>query len=141
VRALPARLTRPAFVAPGIAVVAAVGFAVPSVHRIDPVLQSNAYQAHLTDGLITAVARAGGRGVLNACGTPYTGRFQVPAVAYQLHRHTSEVKLDPQTPGVVLRAKNSSHARPQPALDALGGEAGVQTLAIAGGWRIVRRCR
>jgi hypothetical protein len=140
VRALPAALTRPAVVVPALAVVAAIVFAVPSVHRIDPVLKSNAYQAHLTDGLATAVARAGGRSVLNACGTPYTGRFQVPAVAWQLHRHTTDVKLDPRAPAVVFRARNASHSRPQPSLDALGGESGVQTLAIAGGWRIVRRC-
>jgi hypothetical protein len=140
VRAMPRRALRPAFALPALAVVAAAGFAAPSVPRVAPVLQSNNYQARLTDGLAGAVAQAGGRGRLLACGTPYTGRFQVPSVAWQLHVHTTRVKLDPHAPAVVFRAKNNARGWPSPPLDALGGEAGVKTFAIAGGWRIVGRC-
>jgi len=140
VRALPRRALRPAFAVPALAVVAAVGFAIPSVRRVDPVLRANAYQARLTDGLVGAMAQAGGRDPLLRCGTPYTGRFQVPAVAWQLHVHTTQVKLEPHAPAVVFRAHNTSRSRPTPPLDALGGEAGVKTFAIAGGWRIVGRC-
>jgi hypothetical protein len=139
VRAVPRRVL-PALAVPVVAVVGAIAFALPSVHRIDPVMKSNVYQSRLTDGLADAVARAGGREPLLRCGTPYTGRFQVPAVAWQLHVHTTQVKLEPAVPGVVFRAHNTTRSRPTPALDALGGEAGVKTFAIAGGWRIVGRC-
>jgi hypothetical protein len=119
------------------ALAAAVAFVIPSTDRFEPVLHSLRYQAHLTDGLAGAVDRAGGRERLVRCGTPYTGPFQVPVVAWELHLHTSQVKLEPRAPAVVFRAANSSGRRPGPPLDALGGEAGVHTYAIANGWRIV----
>jgi hypothetical protein len=148
VRALPARLTRPALVVPAIAVVAAVVFASPSVHRLDPVRSSIYYQARLSDGLGGAIAQAGGRERLLACGTPYTGAFQVPIVAWQLHMHTTEVRsasapgdAPPKVPAVVLRSRTTSTSHAVPGLESLGGEAGVRTVATGGGWRIVERCR
>jgi hypothetical protein len=148
VRALPARLTRPALVVPAIAVVAAAGFAAPSVHRLDPVRSSIYYQARLSDGLGGAIAQAGGRKRLLACGTPYTGAFQVPIVAWQLHVHTTVVRSasapgdePPRVPAVVLRSRTTSISHAVPGLETIGGEAGVRTVATGGGWRIVERCR
>jgi hypothetical protein len=140
VRALPRRVLRAPAVVPLLAVVAAVLFVRPNLDRVDPVMKSNEYQSRLTDGLAGAVAQAGGRHRLLSCGTPFTGRFQVPAVAWQLHLHTTQVKYEPQMPGVAFRAHNTAGSPPTPPIDALGGEAGVQTFAIAGGWRIVGRC-
>jgi hypothetical protein len=123
-----------------VALAAAVAFVIPSMDRFDPVLHSLRYQADLTDGLAGAVDRAGGRGRLVGCGTPYTGPFQIPVVAWYLHVHTGQVRLDPRAPAVVFRAASRSGRRPGPPLDDIGGEAGVHTYAIANGWRIVGTC-
>jgi hypothetical protein len=148
VRALPTRLTRRAIVVPALTMVAAAGFAAPSVHRVDPVRASVYYQARLTDGLPGTIERAGGPDRLLACGTPYTGAFQVPAVAWQLGLHTTAVRAasapgdaPPQAPAVVLRSRTTSGSHAVPGLESLGGEAAVRTLAVGGGWRIVGQCR
>ena len=119
-----------------------------SVQRLDAVRASVYYQARLTDGLTGAIAKAGGPDRLLACGTPYTGAFQVPSVAWYLNRHTTQVRsasapgdAAPKAPAVALRSKTTAGSRyAVPNIDSLGGEAGVQTFAIAGGWRIVGRC-
>jgi hypothetical protein len=46
----------------------------------------------------------------------------------------------PQTPAIVFRSKTTSTSHPVPPIDSIGGEAAVDTFAIAGGWRIVGRC-
>jgi hypothetical protein len=147
VRALPRRVVGGGLAVAALAVIAAVGFAAPSVHRLDAVRTSVYYQARLTDGLRDAVAQAGGRERLLACGTPYTGAFQVPAVAWLLHTHTTTVHsasaagdAPPKAPAVVFRSKTTSTSHPVPPIESLGGEAAVKTFAIAGGWRIVGRC-
>jgi hypothetical protein len=147
VRALPRRVAGGGLVIAAVAVVAAAGFAAPSVHRLQAVRSAVYYQARLTDGLRDAVAQAGGRDRLLACGTPYTGAFQVPAVAWLLRQHTTTVRSasapgdqPPQTPAVVFRSKTTSHSHPVPPIDSIGGEEAVDTFAIAGGWRIVGRC-
>ena len=94
----------------GLAVVAAGLFALPSRARLEPTLHSVAYQARLTDELGPAVSRAGGKERLLACGTPYTGPFQVPSVAWQLDVHTHDVRLAPAAPAVVFRARTTSRA-------------------------------
>lgn len=147
IRALPARVAGSGLAVAALSVVAAVGFAAPSVQRLDAVRASVYYQARLTDGLAGAIAQAGGPDRLKACGTVYTGAFQVPSVAWLLGEHTTAVRSasapgdrPPKAPAVVLRSRTTTYSRPVPGLESLGGEAGVQTLAIAGGWRIVARC-
>jgi hypothetical protein len=147
IRALPKRLAGSAMVVGVLAIVAAAGFAAPSVHRLDAVRASVYYQARLTDGLRGAVAQAGGKDRLLACGTPYTGAFQVPAVAWLLDQHTTNVRsasapgdAPPQVPAIVFRSKTTSTSHAVPPIDNIGGEDAVKTFAIAGGWRIVGRC-
>jgi hypothetical protein len=147
VRALPASLLRRPVIVPLIAVLAAAGFAAESVHRLGRVKDSVYYQARLTDGLPGVIERAGGKDRLLACGTPYTGAFQVPAIAWQLGVHTTVVRsasapgdAPPAVPAVVFRSRTTSTSHSVPALDTLGGEAGVETIATGGGWRIVTRC-
>jgi hypothetical protein len=147
VRALPRRVAGGALAVAILAIAAAAGFAAPSVNRLDAVRASVYYQARLTDGLRDAVAQAGGRDRLLACGTPYTGAFQVPAVAWLLHQHTTVVRSasapgdpPPQAPAIVFRSKTTSTSHPVPPIDSIGGEEAVDTFAIAGGWRIVGRC-
>jgi hypothetical protein len=148
VRALPGRLAASGLVVGAVAIAAAVGFAAPSVNRLDAVRASIEYQARLTDGLAATVARAGGADRLLACGTPYTGAFQVPLVAWQLGVPTTTVRsasapgdAPPRPPGVAFRSRTTTSSRyAVPRIDTLGGEAGVQTFAFGGGWRIVGRC-
>jgi hypothetical protein len=148
VRALPARWFGGALAIALISIVAAVCFAAPSVQRLDAVRASVYYQARLTDGLPGAIARAGGPDRLKACGTIYTGAFQVPSVAWYMGEHTTFVQSasmpgdEPaKVPGVVLRSKTTASSRfAVPGIKGLGGEEGVQTFAISGGWRIVGNC-
>jgi hypothetical protein len=147
IRAVPGSTIRRPLVVGLIAVVAAVGFAIPSLHRLDAVKNSAYYQARLTDGLPGVIARAGGKDRLLACGTPYTGAFQVPAIAWQLGVHTTIVRsasaagdAPPAVPAVVFRSRTTSTSHSVPAIDSIGGEAAVRTLATGGGWRIVTRC-
>jgi hypothetical protein len=148
VRAVTPRVAASGLLIGAVSVAAAVGFAAPSVQRLDAVRASIEYQARLTDGLAGTVARAGGRHRLLACGTPYTGAFQVPVVAWQLHVHTTQVRsasapgdAPPRAPAVAFRSRTTTTSRlAVPGIQTLGGEAGVQTFAIGGGWRIVGRC-
>ena len=147
IRALPARLVGGGLAVAALSVAAAVGFAAPSAQRFDAVRAAAYYQARLTHGLPGVLAKAGGRDRLLACGTQYTGAFQVPAVSWLLHLHMTTVEsasapedLPPVPPAVVWRSHTTSGAHPVPRLESLGGEAGVKTLAIGGGWRIVARC-
>jgi hypothetical protein len=148
VRAFPARWLGGGLAIALISVAAAVGFAAPSLERLDAVRASVYYQARLTDGLPGAIARAGGPDRQKACGTIYTGAFQVPSIAWYLGEHTAFVESasmpgdEPaKVPGVVLRSKTTASSRfAVPNIKGLGGEEGVQTFAISGGWRIVGNC-
>jgi hypothetical protein len=148
IRALPTRVVGGGLATACLALAVAAAFAAPSVNGLDAVRASIDYQARLKDGLADAVARAGGPDRLLACGTPYTGAFQVPVVAWELGVHTTVVQSasapgdrPPRAPAIVFRSRTTSSSRlAVPGIDRLGGEAGVQTFAIAGGWRIVGRC-
>ena len=102
------------FAVAALSVVAAVGFAAPSVQRLDAVRASVYYQARLTDGLSGAIARAGGPDRLKACGTAYTGAFQVPSVAWLLGEHTTAVR---SASAAGRRAAQGSGRRPALAHD------------------------
>jgi hypothetical protein len=121
------------------AAVAACLFALPSVARFGDVTRELRYQGELVSNLSDAVNDAGGAATLRACGRPYSGPFLVPAVAWQLHVHTSVVGLRPRPPAVVFRARATGGARAQPALRGLG-DAQQHTLGTAAGWRIVGAC-
>ena len=119
VRALPARWFASGVAVAALSVVAAIVFAAPSVGRLDAVRASVYYQARLTDGLAGAIAQAGGPDRLKACGTAYTGAFQVPSVAWLLNEHTTSVRsasapgdAPPQVPAVVLRSRTTSQQPP-----------------------------
>jgi hypothetical protein len=61
--------------------------------------------------LITTIGRAGGRERLNGCSSVFTGRFQVPSVAWHLRRHLRDVEIHPYPPGWVLAPRNSALSR------------------------------
>lgn len=125
-----------------IAAVAGVALAVgPWTTRLDRVGDRVAYDARVTDGLGSVLARSGGSQKLLACGDPYTGAFQVPLFAWHLGVHVSRVQLDPRTPAVVLRTRDRPGGRAVPTLAHLGDAAAQRTLAAGDGWRVVVRCR
>ena len=129
--------------AAGLAVLAALAMGLPAAVDLPAAVRSVTYQSRLNDGVGPAIERAGGAAALRRCGTPYTGPFQVPVVAWHLGLHTNQVtSLHPAVvPAVVFRVANARGRPPVPSLDSLGGEAGVRTVSIAHGWRIVERCR
>jgi hypothetical protein len=67
-------------------------------------------EANGIDELPNLIALAGGRDAINRCGPIYSGRFEVPAVAWQLHRHLEDVDIFPLTPGVALAMRGSALA-------------------------------
>ena len=144
VRALPMRAL-PAVVVGVIAVGAAFVFAKPWFKYIPPMRQALDYQARLTDGFPKVVAKAGGPRRVLACGVPCTGPFQVPLAAWNLHVHIGQVQdashVQMTVPAVVFRVRTDRGRRASPSLAPIGGEQAVHTLAAAGGWRIVERCR
>jgi hypothetical protein len=121
----------------GAAALAAFAFASPSFQRFDPMLDGVRYQADLAGELPRVIRDAGGAAALQRCGTPFTGAFLVPVVAWNLHLHTRQVELEPRRPGVVLRVRTTGRARPVPTLRGVGDE---RTLATGERWRIVAAC-
>lgn len=82
------------------------------------------------DGLRRAVALAGGRDAVLACGTVYTVRFRGPQLAYHLDIARRDVEPDapPRPPGVVFADGTSP------------GAAGFALVGRTGGWTIRRAC-
>jgi hypothetical protein len=120
-------------------VVLAAGFAIPPFHRVAGVLRSTAYQAALVRELGPMVQRAGGAAHLRACGTAYTGAYLVPAVAWQLHLHTSQVDVAPvQWPAVIFRVRTTQTSN---AVPPLGTVVPTWTAARNEKWRILEACR
>ena len=70
--------------------------------------EANSYGA-----LPQAIARAGGRDAVLACGGIYTGPFQVQALAWYMHVHGTQVIIPPEIrpPGTVIAARGTPLAR------------------------------
>jgi hypothetical protein len=58
-----------------------------------------------------AIARAGGRRAILACGDVYTGPFQTQALAWHLRLHEEDVKIFPSGPGTTVTPSYSALAR------------------------------
>jgi hypothetical protein len=122
--------------------VVGIGFAVPAASTAPDDVEAITYQARLNDRVSGLVARAGGPARLKACGDVYTGPFQVPVVAWNMHLHTSLVSsLVPVRPAVLFRVRSNPTVRPGPSLRSVGDPTDLRTLAVAPGWRIVGVCK
>jgi hypothetical protein len=130
-------LRAPAALAALACVAAAGAFAAPSVARLAPTMRSLSYQAHLANSLSGLVDQAGGAAALKRCGAPYTGPFLVPVVAWYLHLHTHQIRLNPQRPAVIFRVKTIKRSRAVPTLRDVGSG---RTVARNDAWRIVLAC-
>ena len=60
--------------------------------------EANFYGANLK----AAIAKGGGEDGIKACGSVFTGAFQVPSVAWWLHMHIDELVIFPFGPGTSL---------------------------------------
>lgn len=61
--------------------------------------------------LTSTIDRVGGPDAVNGCGGVFTGRFQVPSLAWRLHRNLRDVEIFPYPPGWVLAPRNSRLSR------------------------------
>ncbi len=126
----------------GLGAVIGIGFAIPAASTAPNDVEAITYQARLNDRVSGLVARAGGPARLKACGDIYTGPFQVPVVAWNMHLHTSLVSsLAPVRPAVLFRVRSNPAVRPGPSLRSVGDPRDQRTLAVASGWRIVAVCK
>jgi hypothetical protein len=136
------RAARSGAAAVGLAAVLGVAFAAPSVGRVASDVQAVMNQARVNDDVGALVVRAGGAARLRACGDVYTGPFQVPVVAWNVHLHTTQVSISaPHRPAVVFRVRSTPASRPGPSLRALGDQSDLRNLSLAPNWRIVAACR
>jgi MFS family permease len=125
-----------------LAAVVGVAFAAPAARTVPDDVTAITYQARLNDRVTGLIARAGGPDRLKACGDVYTGPFQVPVVAWNMHLHTSLVSsLVPVRPAVLFRVRSNPSVRPGPSLRSVGDPTDQRTLAVAPGWRIVAVCK
>jgi hypothetical protein len=137
--AIAARVPAPRVLVGAVLALALVGL---SLHYVRPrvtLLKAEAkilrHEARITSGLSKAIGRAGGAKHLRACGTPYTGPFQVPRVAWDLHIHIDAVGLDPVPPGVVFQAPLVPGSPPVPMQTSQ-----FRPVASAGLWRVFASC-
>jgi hypothetical protein len=117
------------------AVVAVAPFVAPRAGDVAGELRRAADQAELYGSLGEAVARAGGREALLACGRPVTGRYRGPAVAWALRVPKREVAFDPALGGAVLRSRVRRDATVQPAAPPAG-----RVASRSRRWQVVVRC-
>jgi hypothetical protein len=119
----------------GLALVIVVGVAAYDRPQLDADLIGLRIEAHLGDQLDGAVARAGGAKAVLACGEPFTGAYQVPALAWRLDVHTIRVGLLPHPPAVVFRADRSAR------MPAVPAQPPYRLLASSGRWHVYGDCR
>jgi hypothetical protein len=97
------------------------------------------YQGELHGQLTEIVADAGGHERLLACGTPVTGDFLVPAVAWHLGVHAEQVELASAPGSVIFRVHTNPGSRAVPPLTGVE-DVPVRTLGSTRDWRIVAAC-
>ena len=96
-------------------------------------------EAALHADLPAAIARAGGRERVLACGKPVATALEVPVVAWHLGIPTGRVDVVPRAPGILFRGPPEPQPpdAPAPALTA----GGFRPLAQVGRWGVSGACR
>jgi hypothetical protein len=136
--ALGARRHAPAAAVVGVAL---AGGIVASAWSVPDTFRRLGYEAELYTATDDAVAAAGGRHAVVACGRPVTGPLAVPAVAWALELPMSALgHVDRlQAPAVAFASAPTGHQPVAPAPAALR-EAGLEPVGGVGPWRVFRRC-
>lgn len=86
-----------------------------------------------------AIARAGGRDRVRACGRAYTSLYEVPVLAWNLRMHLDEVTYLPTRPGTVFRTRPAAGGPPEPLLSAGGPR--YRPVAAVGRWDVLAACQ
>jgi 4-amino-4-deoxy-L-arabinose transferase-like glycosyltransferase len=98
------------------------------------------YQARMAHETDDAIAAAGGRERVLACGTPYTNEFLVPLVAWNLGIHGREVGLEPERRAVMFQAAHVLGGKVDPPPDSLAGRPDRRLAARTEHWRVEFAC-
>lgn len=132
-----ARSWRPAALAATATAALVVVAAGPRLARLPEVRRVQEHQWALQSDLAGAVAAAGGRAAVLACGQPHVGRLRGPLLAYRLDVVKRAVEPDrpPRPPGMVFRSRLTRRAAPAPAVPPEFGP-----LATVGTWEVHARC-
>ena len=125
----------------GLALVLAAVFGVltlPAVTDLAGDAREVLSEARLDDDLPEAIARAGGRERVLACGQPHATALQVPVVAWELGLATGKVGIDPRAPGVFFRGPPA--LQPPDAAAPAPTAGGLRPIARVGGWTVSAAC-
>jgi hypothetical protein len=98
-------------------VAAAIPFTVPRLGQLDKDDATLRFQAQLRDDLHRAVGQYGGRERVLACGTPYTGAYNVAMLSWMLDIPGEGIKYQPSIPGVVFRGRSRTGVNPTPPIN------------------------
>ena len=120
------------------AVLACAPLLVPSAREVAGDAREVAWEARLNAALPEALARAGGRERVLACGKPYATAIQVPLVAWHLRVSTGRVGIEPRAPGVLFRGPAGLQPPDAPAPSPTAG--GLRPVARVGGWTVSAAC-
>jgi len=109
--------------------------ALPRLAALPAQRDALAWSAGLDRDLAAAVAAAGGRQAVLACGTPVTGPYRGPLLAWHLRVPKARIAFAARAPGVVFRSRLRPERAPEPAVPA-----GFAPLARAGRWDVHAAC-
>jgi hypothetical protein len=109
--------------------------AAPKLADLPQLRRDQAYAQGLAADLEDAIAAAGGRAAVLACGPPYTGDLRGPLTAYRLRVEKQRVQFVPAAPGTVFVSRLHRDAAPEPAAGPQFAE-----VARAGRWTVRSTC-
>jgi len=133
------RAPGPARIALALGLAAGLGaLSIPAVRDLAGDSREVVAEARLDAALPEAIALAGGRARVLACGQPHATALQVPAVAWQLGLPTGQVGIEPRGPGVLFRGPPALQPPDAPAPAPTAG--GLRPIAKVGGWTVAARC-
>ena len=98
-------------------VAAAFPFTLPRLGQLDKDDITLRFQAELRDDLHRAVEQYGGRDRTLACGTPYTGAYNVAMLSWMLDVPGEAIKYQPSIPGAVFRGRSRKGVNPTPPIN------------------------
>ncbi|MEJ7750910.1 MAG: hypothetical protein WKF32_05625 [Thermoleophilaceae bacterium] len=108
---------------------------VPGISSLSADRERIAHGLLLSDDLDRAVALAGGREAVLACGPPVVGQYRGPLLAYRLAVRKSAVTFSTGEAGVAFASRLTGERTASPALPTR-----YRVVARAGSWRVAARC-
>lgn len=115
----------------GVAASAALGVAAVRAGDVVDLRPRLQHQARLASGLDRAVALAGGRDAVLACGRPAVGRYRGTLLAWHLDVPKRTVRADGAPGGATFRSRLTAGSRPSP-----GAVPAARTLVHGGPWHV-----